>query len=103
LNTLGTSILGEEKAMSVFLATIPILAMTYYAFSIGLYAQTFGYWFFGIMAIKGKGEEVFVGRAFFMSFFFILTLPLAPLFIFIFTKGLHEALSGTRVVNVKMG
>jgi hypothetical protein len=30
-------------------------------------------------------------------------MPLAPLFIFIFNKSLHEALSGTQVVNVRLG
>ena len=55
------------------------------------------------MVIKGKGDEVLMGRAFCMSLVFILTIPLAPLLIFIFQKGLHEAFTNTRVVKVKLG
>ncbi|MCM8541767.1 MAG: RDD family protein [Lentisphaeraceae bacterium] len=100
---IGTEQLDEERAMSLFLASVLGIPLIYYSFCLGLKAQTFGYWFFGIMVIKGKGEEVFVGRAFFMSLLFILTLPIEPLFIFIFSKGLHESFTGTRVVNVRLG
>ena len=55
------------------------------------------------MIIKGEGDPVFVGRAALSALFFILTLPLAPVLIYIFNKGLHETLSGTRVVNVRLG
>ena len=103
LKRFGVDVLGEEKAMDIFMASVFCLPIAYYTFTLGLKAQTFGYWFFGIMVIKGKEEEVFVGRAFFMSLFFILTLPVEPLFIFIFRKGLHESLTGTRVVNVRLG
>ena len=95
--------LDEEQAMSAFVASVLVIPMAYYSFALGLKAQTFGYWFFGIMVIKGKGEEVFVGRAFFMSFLFIVTLPLEPVLIYVFHKGLHEVLTGVRVVNVKLG
>jgi len=103
LKMFGNDALGEEESMSLFLASVPGIPLIYYSFAIGLRAQTFGYWFFGIMVIKGEGDEVFVGRAFFMSLFFILTLPLEPLLIYLFNKGLHEAITGTRVVNVKLG
>lgn len=99
----GTETFDEERAMSLFLASTVGIPLMYYSFCLGLKAQTFGFWFFGIMVIKGKGEEVFFGRAFFMSLFFILTLPIEPLFIFIFSKGLHESFTGTRVVNVRLG
>lgn len=99
----GTETLDEERAMSLFLASTVCIPLIYYSFCLGLKAQTLGYWFFGIMVIKGKGDEVFLGRAFFMSLFFILTLPIEPLFIFIFSKGLHESFTGTRVVNVRLG
>ena len=99
----GNDALGEESSMSFFLASVPGIPLIYYSFALGLKAQTFGYWFFGIMIIKGEGDEVFVGRAFFMTLIFILTLPIEPLFIFIFNKGLHEAITGTRVVNVRLG
>lgn len=103
MNSFGTEVLDEERAMSLFLSSTLCIPLVYYSFCLGLKAQTFGFWFFGIMVIKGKGEEVFLGRAFFMSLFFILTLPIEPLFIFIFSKGLHESFTGTRVVNVRLG
>lgn len=99
----GSESLGEEKAMSIFMASVAGIPLTYYTFMLGLKAQTIGYWFFGIMVIKGLDDEVFVGRAFFMCLFFILTLPIEPLLIFIFNKGLHETFTGTRVVNVRLG
>ena len=103
MKSAGADSLGEDKAMSLFLASVTGIPLIYYSFLLGLKAQTPGYWFFGIMVIKGEGDEVFVGRAFFMCLFFILTLPVEPLFIFIFSKGLHEVFTGTRVVNVRLG
>jgi uncharacterized RDD family membrane protein YckC len=81
-------------------AAIPVL---YYGLTLGYKAQTFGYWFFGIMVIRGEGEPVLVCRAAFSALFFMLTFPLAPVLIYIFNKGLHESLAGIRVVNVKLG
>jgi len=99
----GQPNLGEKQAMSLFLASIPATILSYYSFCLGIKAQTFGFWFFGIMVIKNHGEPAFFGRCFFLGLFFIITMPLVPIFIFIFNKGLHEALSGTRIVNVRMG
>jgi hypothetical protein len=93
----------QETMMSLFLASVPVTPIAYYAFTLGIKAQSFGFWVFGIMIIKGEGKEVYVGRAFLMASLFTLTIPLAPIFIFIFTKGLHESLTNTRVVNVRMG
>ncbi len=103
LKTIGSSVLGEEQAMSLFLATVFVLPISYYTLTLGLKAQTLGYWFFGIMVIKGEGDEVYFGRAFFLAAVFILTLPLEALFVFIFNRGFHEIISGTRIVNVKLG
>ena len=105
LNFNFLKILGgdQEIMMSLFLASVPVIPIAYYAFTLGIKAQSFGFWFFGIMVIKVDDKEVYVGRAFLMASLFILTIPLAPIFIFIFTKGLHESLTSTRVVNVRMG
>lgn len=77
----------------------------YWTFTVGLWAQTLGQKFFGLMQIKHNtlGNPVLLGRAYFFSFFFVLFFPINFFFIFVFRRGLHEILSGSSVVNVRLG
>jgi uncharacterized RDD family membrane protein YckC len=102
LNQFSSS-LDETQISSIFLGLCVAVPVLYYGLTLGYKAQTFGYWFFGIMIIRGQGDPVLVGRAALSAFFFLLTLPLAPVLIYIFNKGLHETFAGIRVVKVKLG
>ncbi|MCM8535803.1 MAG: RDD family protein [Lentisphaeraceae bacterium] len=98
-----SSVLDSSHLNPFFLGTCVAIPILYYGITLGYKAQSFGFWFFGIMVIRGEGAPVLVGRAAFAAFFFLLTFPLAPVLIYIFNKGLHESFAGIRVVNVKMG
>lgn len=95
--------LDQTTISSIFLGLCVAVPVLYYGLTLGYKAQSFGYWFFGIMIIRGEGDPVLADRAAFSAFFFLLTLPLAPVLIYIFNKGLHETLAGIRVVKVKLG
>lgn len=104
LKQFGSS-LDETQISSIFLGLCVAIPVLYYGLTLGYKAQSFGYWFFGIMVIREGtlGDPVLVGRAAFSALFFLITLPLAPVLIYIFNKGLHETLAGVRVVKVKLG
>ena len=99
---LGDSI-DTEVTISYFISSSIAIPLSYYSICLAVRAQTFGFWFFGIMIVKGEEDAVYFGRAFIMSLLYLLTLPLAAVFIFVFEKSIHEALSGTKVVNVRLG
>ena len=81
-----------------FVATILI----YYGISLGIYAQTIGMWFWGIIIVKGADSEVFPARAFAFSLMMFLIGPLAPIVVFANPqhRSIHGYLTGTRLIKV---
>ena len=98
---------AQEANQLLFKFTIGaiIAFQLYWTLTVGLWAQTLGQKFFGLMQIKHNtlGNPVLLGRAYFFSFFFVLFFPINFFFIFVFRRGLHEILSGSSVVNVRLG
>ncbi len=76
--------------------------LLYYGIAIGVYAQTFGMWFWGIMVVTSEIKEVYLGRAYFYTILMILLGWLAPIVSFVNPKNFsfHEVLSGTRVIHI---
>lgn len=107
----GTGELAEHEAQQAnkllfqFAIGAIIAFQLYWTFTVGLWAQTLGQKFFGLMQIKHNtlGAPVLMGRAYFYSLFFIIFFPINFFFIFVFRRGLHEILSGSSVVNVRLG
>lgn len=76
--------------------------LLYYGLSLGIFAQTFGMWFWGIMLAKADLGEVLFGRAYFFTVLMLLMGALSPLVVFFnpYKRSLHEILSGTMVIRI---
>lgn len=83
---------------TIFVASILI----YYGISLGIYAQTIGMWFWGIIIVKGHADEVLPARAFAFTLLMFLIGPLAPIVVFANPqhRSIHGYLTGTRLIKV---
>ena len=86
--------------VTICLAALSVIALLLTALSLGYYSQTFGMWFWGIFITKRKIAEVYFFRAFIFTLLYPFCFLLSPLFVYIFRRGLHEILSGTRLIRV---
>jgi uncharacterized RDD family membrane protein YckC len=82
-----------------FLAITAILL--YYGVCLGIFAQTFGMWFWGTLLVKNDLSESFLFR----SYVYALLLPLGiltPLTAYLHPnrRGIHELLTGTRIIKI---
>ncbi len=75
--------------------------LLYYGLSLGIFAQTFGMWFWGLMIAKDDLGEVLFGRAYFFTALLLLVGVLSPLIVYFnpYKRSLHEILSGTMVIR----
>ncbi|MFA6569452.1 MAG: RDD family protein [Victivallales bacterium] len=75
--------------------------LLYYGLSLGIFAQTFGMWFWGLMLAKTDLGEVLFGRAYFFTVLMLLVGALSPLIVYFnpYKRSLHEILSGTMVIK----
>jgi RDD family protein len=91
-----------HKTFYVFFAVFVATILIYYGISLGLYAQTIGMWFWGIIIVKGYDEEVFPARGFAFTLLMFLIGPLAPLVVFINPqhRSIHGYLTGTRLIKI---
>ena len=90
---------------SAFNRSFYILAtcvLLYYGLSLGIFAQTFGMWFWGLIIAKTDLGEVFFGRAYFFTVLMLLIGVLSPLIVYFnpYKRSLHEILSGTMVIKI---
>ena len=85
---------------TICLAILAVFALLFNALSLGYYSQTFGMWFWGIFITKRKIAEVYFFRAFLFTLLYPLCFIFSPLFVYVFRRGLHEMLTGTRLVRV---
>ncbi len=76
-------------------------ALLYYGLSIGIFAQTFGMWFWGLMLAKTDLGEVLFARAYFYAVLMLLVGVLSPLIVYFnpYKRSLHEILSGTMLIR----
>jgi len=88
------------KIVTICLAILAPVILLLNAVLLAYYSQTFGMWFWGIFITKRKIGEVYFFRAFIFTFLYPFCFILSPLFVYIFRKGLHEMLSGTRLIRV---
>jgi uncharacterized RDD family membrane protein YckC len=79
-------------------------SLLFLTWTVGFHAQTPGQRFWGVMVIHGRGEQVFLGRAFafalgtlllgFLTVFWVALLPRR--------RSIGEFISGTRVVRTRV-
>ena len=76
--------------------------LLYYGIGLGIYAQTIGMWFWGIIIVKGYDDEVLPMRAFVFTLFMFLIGPLTPLVVLLnpARRSFHDYLTGTRLINI---
>jgi GYF domain 2 len=86
--------------VTICLSILAVVVLLFYAFCLGYYSQTFGMWFWGIFITKRKIEEVYFLRAFIFTLLYPFCFIFSPLFVYVFRRGLHEILSGVRLVRV---
>lgn len=87
-----------DKLFIVSLAGI----LLYYGVSLGVYAQTVGMWFWGLMIVKNNNGEVFLGRAYLFSLLMIIFGIISPFIVYInpSRRSLHDILSGTKIIRI---
>lgn len=75
--------------------------LLYYGLSLGIFAQTFGMWFWGLIIAKTDLGEVLFGRAYFFTVLMLLIGVLSPLVVYFnpYKRSLHEILSGTMIIR----
>jgi hypothetical protein len=95
------SVAEVNSAFSRSFCILLAFVLLYYGLSLGIFAQTFGMWFWGIMLAKTDLEEVLFGRAYFFTVLMLLIGVLSPLVVFFnpYKRSLHEILSGTMVIR----
>lgn len=76
--------------------------LLYFGLSLGLYAQTIGMWFWGILITKTDTGEVFLGRAYlFTVLMFVFNVAdLLVAYINPAKHSIHEILSGTMLIKI---
>ncbi|HBC86157.1 MAG TPA: hypothetical protein DCZ94_04295 [Lentisphaeria bacterium] len=76
--------------------------LLYYGISLGLFAQTFGMWFWGIMISCSNLEEVYMGRAYLFTVLMFILGILTPIMVLVnpYKRALHEMLSGTMMIKI---
>lgn len=89
---------------SIFLALFPLFVcsvLLYYGLALGLYAQTIGMWFWGVIIVKPDLGEVFLGRAYLYSVLMLLFGITSPLIVYFnpSKRSLPEILSGTMLIR----
>ncbi|HPO90230.1 MAG TPA: RDD family protein [Victivallales bacterium] len=89
-------------SFSFVIITFYLGILLYYSVSLGLFAQTFGMWFWGIMIVSSDIDEVYLGRAYFFTICMLLFGIISPLIVYLNPekRSLHEYLSGTRIIGI---
>ena len=86
------------KAFPFFIAGI----VFYYGLTLGLYAQTFGMWFWGLIIVRPDLGEVYLGRAYLYTVLMIIFSVTTPFFVFLnpSKRSLPEYLTDTMIILV---
>ncbi len=86
-----------SKAFIAFVLGI----LLYYGITLGLFAQTFGMWFWGLLIVRKDLGEVFLGRAYLYSFLMLaLGLPsLLLVYLSPYRRSLQEILTNTMLIR----
>ncbi len=85
---------------SIYLFIIGTLL--YFGISLGVFAQTFGMWFWGIIITRTDQGEVYLGRAYLFTILMFLFGVLSPVIVLFNPRrrSLHDILSGTMLIKI---
>lgn len=91
-----------DKTVLLCVLAFFTIFLLYYGLLLGLYAQTFGMWFWGIFIVKPDLEEVYLLRAFFFTVAMIFTGIASPFIVFISSnrRSIDDVLSGVILLKI---
>lgn len=86
------------KAFPLFISGIVI----YYGLAMGLYAQTFGMWFWGLIIVRSDLGEVYLGRAYLYTVLMVILSVTTPFFVFLnpIKRSIPEYLTDTMIIQI---
>jgi len=86
------------KAFPLFIAGIVI----YYGLTLGLYAQTIGMWFWGLIIVRPDLGEVYLGRAYLYTVLMIIFSVTTPFVVFLnpIKRSIPEYLTDTMIIQI---
>ena len=92
---------GQFSGTYYFFLFIFILSIAlYYGIGLGIYAQTLGMWYWGILIVKGYKDEALPLRAFAYAVLSFIFAPITPFVVLInpIHRSIQGYLTGTRLV-----
>jgi uncharacterized RDD family membrane protein YckC len=91
-----------EAAYTLFTLAVGVVYVLYYTLVMGLSAQTFGQWFWGLMVVRPDGRPVLVGRAFCFALAQVLFnwSTLVLVFVLPGRTALQDLCCGLRVIRI---
>jgi hypothetical protein len=94
---------GKFKGTYYFFVFIFFLiALFYYGIGLGIFAQTVGMWYWGLIIVKGHNDEAYPLRAFAYALLALIFAPITPFVVLInpIHRSIQGYLTGTRLVSV---
>lgn len=91
-----------RKTFNFFFAVFCLSVFLYYGISLGIYAQTVGMWYWGLIIVKGKNEEAFAARTFayaVAAFLLGITTPIVVL-VNPQRRSLQGYITGCRIISI---
>ena len=91
-----------KNSVGFYLTIFVMGVFLYYGISLGVVAQTYGMWFWGIIIVKGYDNECLPARAFLFTVAMFAIGIVTPLVVLLNPQGrsLHGYLTGTRLIRV---
>ncbi|MBN1864722.1 MAG: hypothetical protein JW808_07470 [Victivallales bacterium] len=91
-----------RKEFNSIFAVFVLGVLLYYGISLGIYAQTCGMWYFGLIIVKGHDAEALPARTFAYALLSLLFAPITPPMVLInpACRSLQGYLTGTRLISI---
>ena len=94
---------SSSAALCAVIITI-FLVLLYFGSTLGVFAQTIGMWYYGLILVRegDEADEVYLMRAFIFSVFLCVFWFISPVFNYIFgsRRSLHDYMTDTQVVLI---
>lgn len=91
-----------RKTYNLFFGIFALSVLLYYGIGLGIYAQTYGMCYWGLIIVKGEKDEAFAGRAFayaIAAFFVGITTPIVVL-VNPQHRSLQGYITGCRLISI---
>lgn len=91
-----------KRTYNFFFSIFALGVLLYYGISLGIYAQTYGMWYWGLIIVKGKNDEAFAGRAFAYAVASFLVGITTPIIVLVNPqhRSLQGYISGCRLISI---